>query len=492
MKRVSCLLVLSLLITATRAAAMDPIPGEERFAALKEGEQNSAGAELGFGKLEEDFYLQLTARVGLNFGKLGLGLQVPLNLRVIDEDPENNNDFYGVIRYEDWNEWQKFLKVIRYVRYNHKHTDDLLFVQVGELAAEIGHGTIMTRYMNNLDLNQFRVGSQFDINTNYGGVETVVGDFASLVAESPTSRLVGGRLFVKPVAFIDDTSLLNIFAIGTSVVTDLNAPREIEMQPKTDSAGAPIVDAAGNPVLEPVIADHNLVIAEEGPQTVLGVDAEAKVINTDIIKLTPYTDLNFIGGAGWGWHLGTLFIFRFPVGFDLTIPLRLEYRRFKSDYIPAYFSTFYEIERYTYPLGGKGAAPKARAVRALPSGKGINGYYGDLAFDFAGIIQVGGIYEDYDDGDPNLALFASVPALEIIQAKAYYTRTGITGSNDIFAFDDRSMLIAEARYELIQFLYLVGRFTRRWALDSEVGSKTYGEFEPSDDWKFGIEFSMQF
>jgi hypothetical protein len=449
----------TLLLFATTAQGLGPIPGEERFAGLAEKEgKNSAGAGLGFGKIGDDYFLQLVPRLDLNFGKVGLGINVPLQLEVYDD--------LGRFRREDWNEISDFLRVIRYVRYGHKRSDDLLYVRVGEIAAELGHGTIMTRYLNNVDVDTFRLGSQLDVYTKWGGVETVVSDYGTWAGNSPESMLMGARLYVKPYAFVDPDAYLNMFAVGLSAVSDLNAPRRLEGD----------LDDKGN-----------FEVATAAPLTVYGVDLEAQVLRTDMVKLTPYTDLNFISNAGWGWHLGTLFEFRFPIGFELTIPVRLEYRRFASDYIPAYFSTFYEIERYAFVPAGRLAPPKAAVVSAAADDEGINGYYGDLAFSFAGMFQIGAVYEDYDGADPNLAAFLAVPALEVIQFKAYYTRTGIRGWGDIFALDNRSLLVAEARYEVVTFIYLVGRFTRHWV------PRASGEgFESTDDFNVGVEAAFTF
>ncbi len=484
--RTFSLFACSALLMSSTAFAMEPIPGEERFAGKVTDPSNEAAGQLGFAKMNEDYFMQLTLRTGLNFGKVGIGLQVPLNLRVWDKDPENNDDYYGMVRYEDWNEPAKWLKVIRYVRYGHKsNEDDVIYAQVGELAAQIGHGTIMDRYLNNLDMNTFHLGSAFDVYTNYGGVETVVSNYGSVFGSKDGSRIVGGRVYVKPVGFVDPESSLNIFAIGASVVSDLNAPREL--------ASVARVNADNSTTLEPVLdKDGNLKASKSGAQTVWGVDAEAKLLNTAMIQITPYTDLNFIDGAGWGWHLGTLITLSMPIGFELTIPMRFEYRRMKNNYIPAYFGTFYEVERYSFPTNADVSVPKSALVRAANDDGGLNGYYGDLAFNFAGLVAVGGIYEWYDNTDPNFALFATLPAIEVIQAKAYYTRQGVKDGNDAFKLDDRSLLIAEARYEIFTYTYLVGRFTRRWALIADQAEKDFGTYKSSDDYKFGIEFALTF
>jgi hypothetical protein len=458
---------------AAAHADMGPMPGEERFAAIMPQQQQSLGAQMGFAQLNEDFFMQLTLKTELNLGPVGLGLQVPLNLRVWDRNPKNNNDYYGLIRREDWDRPADFIKVLRYVRLGHKR--EPFYIRVGEIAATIGHGTIMNRYLNNLDVNAFRVGTEFDINTDFGGVETVVSDLGTLYdTKNPDSRILGMRAHIKPIGLMAPDSIANIFAFGASLVSDVNAPNTLTL----DALGAPVVNK-----------EKQLEVATTKAATVFGFDAEAELLHNALIDLVPYTDLNFIKDAGWGFHGGVMVTAKMPIGIDLTIPVRLEYRRFRSDYIPAYFGTFYEVERYT-AAPGTSTVPKGYGVRALSSSQGLNGYYGDLAFDFAGLFRIGAAYEDYQGGDPNLQAFLAVPALETFQFKAFYARTHITGTNDIVKFDDRSMAVAEGRYQLVSYVYLVGRLSRRWVLQ-ETGPKA-GEYVGANDWKFGIEANLNF
>lgn len=463
-------------LAASRSVfAMEPIPGEERFEGLLDKDEKRGGAEIGFQQIDEDFFVTITPRLDINLGKIGFGLQVPLNLRVVDRDPEQDQDYGGIIRREDWDEPSEYLRALRYFRYGHKR--DFIYARVGELAAELGHGTIMSRYLNNLDLNTFRLGLQFDLNTDYGGVETMLADVGfAFDKDYVDSKLVGVRGYVKPLAIVAPDSFFNRWQIGASYVSDFNAPWQLEL----DAASAP------------VIKDDNYVIDDSKAATVMGIDSEITILQNSFVDLIPYTDFNVIQKAGWGWHLGVLTTIKLPIGLDLTLPLRLEYRRFRSDYLPTYFATFYEIERFSYPIGAAGAAPKNRAIRQGSDDEGINGYYGELAFDFAGLLQLGAIYEDYDKGDPNLAAFLSVPGLEWLQFKAYYTRTAITGTDDILKLDDRSMAIAQAQYELFTFTYLVARWTRRWTLETDAADADYGSYQPADQWKVGVEVSFAF
>ncbi|MEO1482023.1 MAG: hypothetical protein AAFU77_07935 [Myxococcota bacterium] len=483
------LLATAFLVNVSFAQALPPIPGEERFKSMlpADGEASGDGAaEIGFGQIDEDYFIKVQLRTDFNLGKVGVGLAIPLNLRIIDEDPENNDDFYGVIRREDYDQTFDYLRVIRYLRYGQKR--DPVYFRIGELAAQIGHGTIMSRYVNNLDLNTYRLGLELDVNTDYGGVETMVGDFGSVFSDKNGSRLVGFRGYVKPVAFSDPESFWNIFAVGMSWVADLNAPTLI--QTADDGSGSFV----------PVTEDGALVAEEDVTQGIFGIDAEAELVNNALLSVIPYTDLNFIGGAGWGWHLGVNVTFKVPVIVNLQFPVRLEYRNFRNNYRPIYFSSFYEVERYDYlaedtsgvrdlnnPEDAARSTPKAEFVRSLSDEGGINGYFADAALDLVGIAQLGAVYEDYEGGDPNLAVYLNVPALEFAQFKAFYTKTGITDIDDLATLDDRSYAVAQAKVAIASPLFLVARFTRQWQLNT-----ISGEYDSIDNWNTGFEIQFQY
>src|SRR5690349_4606648 len=98
--------VVVLAASHAQAGSLGPIPGEERFTEGQQGKdpESSAGAQLGFSQIEEDYFLTITPQLDLNLGQFGAGLQVPLNLRVIDQKPKNEDDYGGIIRKEDWDE----------------------------------------------------------------------------------------------------------------------------------------------------------------------------------------------------------------------------------------------------------------------------------------------------------------------------------------------------------------------------------------------------
>ena len=110
---------------------------------------------------------------------------------------------------------------------------------------------------------------------------------------------------------------------------------------------------------------------------------------------------------------------------------------------------------------------KTTNAAADPSALNRKGYYGELAFGFAGLLQIGGLYQDYQ-GDPNgasLGLFATLPKFETIKLSGYYLRKNMkSGFDDAFKLDERSLLAASAAYRIFGPLYLRVDFQRRWVL----------------------------
>jgi hypothetical protein len=195
-------------------------------------------------------------------------------------------------------------------------------------------------------------------------------------------------------------------------------------------------------------------------------------VSNSVIQLSPYVDANRLAGAGNGLHAGLLTNLYLPVPLvQIDVQTRFEYRWMQPGYIPEYFDQTYDLGRFQYAVGqGQGTTyePKFAAAQQAKAHGGVprKGYYGELSFGFAGLVQVGGLYQDYE-GDPtgaSLGLFASLPKFEIIKLSAYYLRKNMSGTQDAFRLDERSLLAASAAYQVFGPLYLRIDYRRRWVL----------------------------
>lgn len=400
----------------------------------------------------EGNYIATVVNTEFNLGPVGLGLQLPLNLLVYPESGVNKNDiaYSGVLRKRDWDEPQDYGKLIRFVRYGQKR-DPLYFLAGQMWGSSIGHGTLVNRYANNLNLDHPKFGLALDVNTTYFGVETLT-DYLG------DPSLLAARAYYRPFG---DTLFLRGWAIGVTFATDRTAPRHLALNPN----GSVQQDANGNPIIDV----NNAVYAG-------GVDTEFELLHNSLISLIPYVDLNRIAGAGNGLHAGVLADIYLPVPvITLNVEARLEYRMMQPGYIPEYFDQTYDLGRTQYAVANGTAtlfepkytaAQAARAAAADPTAINRKGYYGELALGFAGFLQIGGLLQDYE-GDPNgasLGLFATLPKIEVVKIAGYYLRKNMNGLADSFALDQRSLLAASVAYKIFGPIYLRVDFQRRWVL----------------------------
>jgi hypothetical protein len=399
----------------------------------------------------EGSYAATVINAQLSLGPVGLGLSLPLNLLIWNNDQcclgattRESKTYFGVLRRRDWDEPQDFTKFVRYVRYGNKR--EPLYVLAGQLwGASIGHGTLVSRYSNSLSLDHPKAGLALDVNTAYAGVETLT-DWVG----NPT--LMAARAYLRPFG---DAPILRGWAIGFSGATDRSAPVGVIGPLQSDPEG------------NPVGLNQRAIYA-------MGVDTEFEVLRNSLISLIPYADLNRIAGAGNGVHTGVLADVRFPVPLlEVALQAKLEYRMMQPGYIPEYFDQAYDVARVQYAVqSGAGTTymskyDAAQAARTGDTSFSRRGYYGEMAFTFAGLMQVGGLYQD-GQGDPNGAsfgLFAAVPKFDVIKVSAYYLRKNMkSGFADAFQLDERSLLAASLAYRVWGPVYFRADFRRQWVL----------------------------
>ena len=471
------LVFLLLLLPGAKALAYlgdEPdIPGFNQLETLLKystDKENSFEAGLGYRLINNDHFISLDARVNLNLGPGGLGLETPLNFRVYDNEPKETHDYTALrIRHEDWDGGVEWLRILRYVRLGNK--GETFYLRFGELTGDIGHLTIVGHYDNNMDVNAFHSGLAFDLNLDYGGVEMLTNDLFQLGSKRAGTRLLATRVHINPVTFVNKDSYAKRLAVGFTVATDIGAPTALSL------------DSAGNVA----VYDNKPKAEKSANTTIIGIDAEFKVFDNETVAFTPYFDINFIAGAGMGFHLGASGSLRFKLLKGLSIPMRLEYRVFRSDYLPNYFNSFYDIERYQYGLDVRAPTTKRQYLTLNGKDKTINGIYGEFAFDLMHYVQFGLIFEYYAGAAANLSFFLNVPAWERAQFTLFYTRTDIRGGRDIFSFDNRTLFLALAKVRIIKFLYAAIEYSRTWQLN-----ELDGQYDAVNDLNIGVIFRVAF
>ncbi len=302
---------------------------------------------VGIGKIDGNVYATTLLNTDFSLGPVGVGLGLPLNLLVRNDASTGTREsktYGGLVRRRDFDQFENYLRVIRYVSYGHKR--DELYVLAGQhWGSSIGHGTLVNRYNNALNLDRAKLGLALDVNTVWFGVETLADSLVS-------PALLASRAYLRPFG---DTPILRGWAVGATVAVDRTAPRAL----------ATTTSASGQTVLQ--ADEHGAPVVALGEATyAAGVDTEFEAVHNSILSLIPYVDLNRLLGAGNGLHTGILADVRVPVPvLDIDLQARLEYRRLQAGYLPEYFDQQYDLARYQFALQLRGPGAGGRRPPGL-------------------------------------------------------------------------------------------------------------------------------
>jgi len=528
--------------------------------------RNSVGVGLGVNVIDNIFYAVVRPDVNLRFGPFKLGLGAPLrfevlNLQSIDllgGDPIGDATANtGRFRFEDWDQVEDFVRPLRYVSWGKK--EDNLYVDLHRVhSLSIGNGQLVRRYAPNLDIDQDKVFAQVDGYGSLGGVELMAGPF-------PVPRLAGGLVFIKPFGVVDAVSaltapkpaegatptataagddyvsgLLRSMSLGFSYVTDLNSPTGLDKRLNpVDQRPQLIVDQAGqffwsnraNPVGDVV----------QG----MGVDLEAKVLKVGIVDVKVYGDYShlffpgdssadqaFAAFNGGGATVGGLLRMSFgetPVR-DIeeedeatkrglkprekkaahALRARLEGRTFSPTYLPSYWNTMYEVDRFQFGFADDRITlpTKIRYLADQASDPWRVGYYAELSYLWVDVLGVTAMLEDayaLGDSDPvrgkNFAVHAESKGLGWLQFfGTYHFRNfefaelnrafSLTSDNEVVFFGARMQLLP------ILFINLGGQraFRTAFSADDVLTPNDKGERFTSlglkNAWLYGMDIEL--
>jgi len=386
----------------------------------KPDEGNVAGG-MGINWIDGKPHYRISFRPEISFSEIGIGLD--LNL---DFDPE------GKLRTENFNEASDYLSIIRYVRYGLKN--DPVFIKVGALDYyTLGHGSIMNQYNNSPTYDNRRIGLVADIDFGKFGFESIFSSF------SPAG-VFGIRGYVRPLQLssASDIPIISNLEVGASFVTDIN-----------EDAG--IING------QYLSANQEFkVLSDTGAISIFGFDIGLPLLNSSVTDITLYADYAKIAKFGSGVATGVKFDFNLSTLLNITAKLE---RRFNSGkYIPAYFNSLYEIERFKVDSAKSINDPEqfSSKVKTLNfSTENMNGFYGDLLVRVLGLFDIYGSYQRLDKNSKSgiLNLRSAIEPEEApFVLRAGYDKINIQSEKDLFTLDDRSYLYTEVGYKPVEYL----------------------------------------
>jgi hypothetical protein len=451
---------------------------------------NRIGVSVGPELFENSFYARIEPQVDLRFldGDLKAGFGVPLRFTIFDLPPDDLdfaqqasfNGFAnaGRFRKEDWASVHDFGRILKYITYGRK--EDHLYVNIGQrYATSIGHGELVRRYSPNIDLDYVRVSAEVDAYNDYAGFEFFTNDILQW-------NLLSAIAFVKPLSFFGAESFwAKSLSIGVSGALDWQAP----YLNQTDQ-GVRLLTPVGCETKDPSGCRVN---SSQRAVKLVGIDAEVKVVKTEEVDIKPYVDYSMLIDGSGGATLGALG--RFNVGKSTVNAFRVvaELRYLGSHYMPSYFDTFYEIERFQFyqqPTRINGQIQyQTKQSYVMDTGLGNRaGFYLEASW---GIRDAIGFTVSVDDNaikGHNFVAHLEIPFFNFLQVFASYYKRGFDDVSEFGKFQDgKTILLAGARLKLLPFLFINGRAYQTYRLDAASARYT-NQFGAQIDLEIGYEF----
>jgi hypothetical protein len=362
------------------AAARTPSAME---AAIIKWIQEVLGMELGSITIGDTTYAKAIIQPTFNFGKLKMGLYLPIiyQSNLFDPNdwymPKGNNEWsFGTQTGDDglmlWESdpmsaaidaAQDLALKIRYLEVGRPLIDPFFF-KVGNLSSfTIGHGLLMRNYANDADFPAIRrLGLNIGVDFGKFGFEALTNDVLD-------NQIIGGRLFVRPIGKL---------AFGLSAAADLYPASIFNSSTDPDASkrlyGDPIFIGAAVDLDLPFITSDLLSLR-------LFADGAAMV---PYLRSVPtagtYKDMeqglryNMVYNDGqisnWGASAGLM-------GNILFIDWRLEYRYFTGAFRPAFFDASYDRRRASVVNEWMNYLNDPNAIQQTPS---VMGVYGEGGF----------------------------------------------------------------------------------------------------------------
>lgn len=366
-----------------------------------------------------------------------VGVRAPLNVTLSDGGTPNNTNPQ---QDESFSQTMGRYFQLRYLEYG--YADEPIHILLGELSGvSIGHGTVVNEYYNVLDISDFQMGMQLNVNTPYAG-----GEFLMDNVIDPS--VMGGRLYVRPLAMLTGVPVLTQLAIGASFVTDLNAPKAL-----STSMGRLQFNQYNTPL-----------VSQTERATIMSTDIEFNWFNFPRLTMGSYADFNWTLSHGFGAHLGTRLKVD-PVR-KMAVNAKLEYRWLGNGYIPDYIGPLYEVERY-HAIGWGASTPQPKLGLVYGNlGGPSHGVYTELSTTLFDVWTLSGAYADYE-GDYNTSMWfrMALAPIDIYQMSVFYYKANIKDAESLFD-SGNSMVAAEARLGIMWPVYLFGQYSQLWFNDA--------------------------
>lgn len=453
------------------------------------------GVAIGPNIIGSDFFLSVTPGMAYYGDRFSLSLGVPLNLLALEGGTYSVGSMK--VRHQDWDEVPDFARVVRFFTIGRKE-DNLYFTINSLRPSTLGHGTLINRYQGNVDVDRSMTGMIFEAYNRYAGFQFQSNDITFI------NRVTGGLAFVRPLAFFTDNTLLESLSLGVEYAGDFAAPECIRFGDGTANCVRGTGHRAGFDPFTGLNLDQTFVRSNEDTGRVEtsngvvhagGLTAEMKLYrderNIDLKAFGTY-DKFLNEGGGPGWSGGLLARLNAGTSYINAFRLQAEARGIDDGYIPSYFDSLYEVQKYAYPLKknpyqvtptkyqaifGDEENGFARRTLGKRLGYSVDGSWGVFKHSRRNkLIAVSAGLSD-SDGPDDTEFYGHVefPLLGFLQIFGTYMKVAENSPQTLFKGDfltaDNAVVMSGARLEILPILFLNAHYSRGFRVVRSPGSE---------------------
>ena len=433
-----------------------------------------------------------------DFG-LAFSVHVPLRLKAVEINniTEGEVKFGGLkLRREDWDEAADFAKIIRFITFGRKEAN--IYASINTMRpSTIGHGLLMKGYQGDIDVDRSLTGLVFDAYNDYAGFQLQANDITF------QNRVLAGLVFFKPLSLFSDNVLAKSLSLGGEYITDLRAPRCIKLKAGSSQCMRGTGHAAGpDPYTGGSLdgsfvrtnADTGRFAVKETMIHAVGGSAEFKFYKTEMADLKVYGVYHhYLNDGGGGGFAGGM-LARINTGFPWISAFRLrgEYRTWEDGYLPNYFNTMYEIQKYSFVAAARDFQVTPTKYQQVfgdpqngfprPSYGRRHGFNLDLHWALFKKKRSGkslalglGMQESNGPYDTNFYLHLEFPLLGWLQIFGTYMRTDQENLGAVFGdlASDDAIVMTGLRLQVLPVLFLNAHYSRSYRVVVSPGSELH-------------------
>lgn len=377
---------------------------------------SSIRASFGITQIGGETYAGLRLQPQFQFGRIGFGLDVPIQFNV-ETKKFRDEEFQGGV---------ELVRLLRYFSLGRKKSDPI-YVRAGDLTGvSLGYGTLINNYSNSPSFEFRKFGLNFDVNfKKLAGVEAVYSDIKGF-------NLLGTRVYARP-----------LFTTSIPIVKTI------------EFGGSYVVDKGSN-------ADSTGYFLQQNGIRANAFDVGITFLNTSFIKLVGYgqtsqlkkiksdTLANAVETLALSYRSGRGSSFGVAANMNIAsafvLNARIERLWYNNYYVPQFFDAIYEIN-------------KDSKVLSLASAKGTQGIYGNLGMTFFSKFRVTGalLMPDQITAETPALVNLTLEAAQLadkITIRGNYIKGGLQDLGDAFSLDERSLANFLVSYQIASFFYV--------------------------------------